>query len=156
MPIYTWLASWARRCHNLCHLHNAVGNRVPWMLREPQEVYGHSATVVGNTVWVLGGKNQAGKRISVSLGTAPERQFSLRSLGVKTKHKLNANGLLYVVVCIWMCMCLRLRVCIWTIMYAAVLTFIQSEGEGVVVRKPLLGRVTTTPYALAANICACS
>lgn len=32
-----------------------------------QEVYGHSASVVRNTVWVLGGKNQAGKRISVSL-----------------------------------------------------------------------------------------
>ena len=34
-----------------------------------QEVYGHSATVVGNLVWVLGGKNQAGKRISVCPGS---------------------------------------------------------------------------------------
>ena len=30
-----------------------------------EEVYGHSATVVGGTVWVLGGKNQCGKRLSV-------------------------------------------------------------------------------------------
>lgn len=30
-----------------------------------EEVYGHSATVVGDTVWVLGGKNQCGKRLSV-------------------------------------------------------------------------------------------
>ncbi|CAL1162562.1 unnamed protein product [Cladocopium goreaui] len=34
---------------------------------QDREVYGHSASVVRNTVWVLGGKNQAGKRISVSL-----------------------------------------------------------------------------------------
>ncbi|CAJ1356015.1 unnamed protein product [Effrenium voratum] len=32
---------------------------------QDREVYGHSATLVGNTVWVLGGKNQAGKRLSV-------------------------------------------------------------------------------------------
>lgn len=32
---------------------------------QDREVYGHSASVVRNTVWVLGGKNQAGKRISV-------------------------------------------------------------------------------------------
>ncbi|CAK9117868.1 unnamed protein product [Durusdinium trenchii] len=32
---------------------------------QDREVYGHSASVVGDTVWVLGGKNQSGKRISV-------------------------------------------------------------------------------------------
>ncbi|CAE7258197.1 Pepd [Symbiodinium sp. CCMP2592] len=32
---------------------------------EEQDVYGHSATVVGGRVWVLGGKNQPGKRIAV-------------------------------------------------------------------------------------------
>ena len=72
-----------------------------------QEVYGHSASVVSNTVWVLGGKNQAGKRISVSLSRSSTAAMGCQWPGVLTNHSDVINKHL------WQCFGYQETKCYW-------------------------------------------